>query len=92
MPDIFYCVVSQLDPDSYVNPDPYWNPSLSVRQTLVRLAMTHNIFTRPALSMLWRSLPDDRALKHVLSVVGIVKPLPRASGLLQEPERVRIFI
>ena len=77
--DILHCVISHLDPDRYPNPsDP---EGWSVRQALARLATTHTTFTQPALSALWRSLPNDRALKHLLCVVRL--------AALEDPPKYR---
>lgn len=91
--DILHCIALYLNPGWDVDPDPYEDPSVPVchRQALVRLAMAHSTFARPAMSVLWRSLPSDRALKGVLSVVGIAKQLPLEEHST-EPEWVRVFI
>ncbi|PIL23599.1 hypothetical protein GSI_14912 [Ganoderma sinense ZZ0214-1] len=47
------------------------------RQALVRLAIAHSTFTKPALAALWRFLPSEEPLKHLLCVVGIAQRPPR---------------
>ena len=51
--------------------------SQATRQTLARLATVHSSFTRPTLSVLWRYLRTDKALLHLLTVVGIAREPPR---------------
>ncbi len=73
--DILHCIISHLDPDPYVY-SAYHPEGRSVRQSLARLAAAHNTFTQPALSALWRYLPNDDALKHLLCVVGVAREVP----------------
>ena len=77
--DILHCIISHLDPDPYVDPDDA--KGRSIRQSLARLATTHSTFTKPALSALWRSLPNDDALKHLLCVIGL--------AALEDPPKYR---
>ena len=77
--DILHCIISHLSPDPYVNT---WDQEgFSIRQTLGRLAVTHSMFTQPALAALWRSLSDDEVLKQLLCVVGIARKVPQQNGL-----------
>ena len=77
--DIIHCIIAHLDPDPYV--DDSHNPEgRSVRQALARLARTHSTFTKPALSELWRSLPGDDVLCHLLCVLGIANEVPQEDG------------
>ena len=68
-PDVIYYVVSHLDP---------WIPEgdldvYTVRRALARLAGTCRNFTRPALKMLWKHLPDDQPLADLLCILGIAQ-------------------
>ena len=68
-PDVIYYVVSHLDP---------WIPEgdldvYPVRRALARLARTCRNFTRPALKMLWKRLPDDQPLADLLCILGIAQ-------------------
>ena len=77
--DILHCIISHLSPDPYVNT---WDQEgFSIRQTLGRLAVTHSMFTQPALAALWRSLSDDEVLKQLLCVVGIARKVPQQNRL-----------
>ena len=77
--DIIHCIIAHLDPDPYV--DDSHNPEgRSIRQALARLARTHSTFTKPALSELWRSLPGDDVLCHLLCVLGIANEVPQEDG------------
>ncbi|KAI1793061.1 hypothetical protein LXA43DRAFT_1002605 [Ganoderma leucocontextum] len=51
--------------------------SRSARQALARLARAHSSFTKPALAVLWRSLPNAKALEHLLRVVGVAQRHPQ---------------
>ncbi|KAM5540945.1 hypothetical protein V8D89_005256 [Ganoderma adspersum] len=68
-PDVIYYVVSHLDP---------WVPDgdldvYTVRRALARSARTCRNFTRPALKMLWKHLPDDQPLADLLCTLGIAR-------------------
>ena len=67
--DILYAVFPHLNPDDYASV----NEIVSVRRTLLQAALTCKTMTRPALSVLWRSLPSDRPLLALLSAYGIVR-------------------
>ena len=66
--DIIYHIVSYLDPGL-----PYTVGSKLVRRALARLARTCRNFTRPALKMLWKRLPDDQPLADLLCILGIAQ-------------------
>ncbi|KAM5536122.1 hypothetical protein V8D89_010221 [Ganoderma adspersum] len=77
--DILHHVVSHLAADLDV-PTPESlrfdvddSGSDAARQALARLARAHTTFTQPALAALWRFLPSDQALKHLLCVLGIAQ-------------------
>ena len=63
--DMLFHIVSHLDASG--------THSKSVRRALVRLAQAHSTFKKPALATLWRSLPDAKALEHLLCVLGIAQ-------------------
>ncbi|KAI1787406.1 hypothetical protein LXA43DRAFT_712766 [Ganoderma leucocontextum] len=77
--DILYYIVLHLAADLNNVPHGHYNEltdSKSARQALARLARVHSSFTRPALAALWRFLWSDKALKHLLCVVGIAQRPP----------------
>ncbi len=55
--------------------------SNTARQTLARLARVHRRCTQPALDALWRSLPSDEALRHLLCVISMESNPPLVRGL-----------
>ena len=71
--DTFYHILSHLTPD----PTPRTvdlsesRDSESARKALSRLARVHSSFTQPVLAAMWRSLPSETPLEHLLCVVGI---------------------
>ncbi|PIL37413.1 hypothetical protein GSI_01107 [Ganoderma sinense ZZ0214-1] len=65
--DILFHVVSHLSATH----------SRSARRTLVRLARVHSTFKKPALAVLWRSLPSAEALEHLLCAIGIAQEDPQ---------------
>ena len=88
--DVFYLILSHLAPSSA---EPNSNAtssfdetpdSTSARKDLACLARAHRSFTEPTLAVLWRSLPSQKPLEHLLCVVGIAQRLPdseRSDGL-----------
>ncbi|KAM5540950.1 hypothetical protein V8D89_005261 [Ganoderma adspersum] len=77
--DVIHCILAHLDPDPYVN-DSHNPEGRSIRQALARLARAHSTFTKPTISALWRSLPGDDVLSHLLCVVGIANEVPQEDG------------
>lgn len=77
--DILDHIVSRIAAELYLStPEPprfEWDDSGSdaARQALARLARAHGTFTQPALAALWRYLPSDEPLKHLICVVGIAQ-------------------
>ncbi|KAI1790579.1 hypothetical protein LXA43DRAFT_946878 [Ganoderma leucocontextum] len=84
--DILHHIVSHLAADLDV-PTPESprfelddSESEAARQALAQLARAHSTFAQPALAALWRHLPSDEALKHLLCVVGIAHRPPELCG------------
>ena len=82
--DIFYHILSHLAPD-LKGLNIAFNETLEAmdtRKTSACLARTHSSFTKPALTEMWRSLPNQKALEHLLCVVGIARkrPLEQCDG------------
>ena len=76
--DILHCIISYLDPEPYT--DTKSSEAIAIRKALIRLAITHTMFTKSALSALWRCLPEDDVLYHLLCVVGVAKEVPIENG------------
>ena len=67
-PDILHCVFAFLDPDLHLERN---DAVYEFRQTLAASARTCSGFTGPALSVLWKRLPDDQPLADLLCALGI---------------------
>ena len=59
------------------------------RRTLARLAQVHTRFNQPALAALWKFLPSDEPLKHLLCLVGIAQRPPHHEDVWRKPSPVR---
>lgn len=97
--DVLHHVVSHLAADLDIPPpqsprfDLDDSGSDAARQALARLATVHTTFTQPALAALWRFLPSDDALKHLLCVVGIAQRPPHdGEDAWRTPPMVLVFI
>ena len=78
--DVLYAIFSYLDPDlqaggSDVDPELQSDETRSTRNTLALLARAHRLFTWPAVTVLWRSLPSDIPLKELANMHEIGKLL-----------------
>ena len=73
--DLLYHIVQHLDPDRSSVED-----RTRVRQTLLSAALTCRNFARPALAALWRSLPSDKPLTHLLFTLKLAGYSPFYDG------------
>ena len=77
--DVFYLILSHLapnpaEPNSNVASSFDETPdSTSARKDLACLARAHRSFTQPTLAVLWRSLPSQKPLEHLLCAIGIAQ-------------------
>ena len=69
-PDILHCVFAFLDPDLHLERKDVVYES---RQALAASARTCSGFTGPALSVLWKRLPDDQPLADLLCALDIAE-------------------
>ena len=81
--DIFFQILSHLCADPKADGPSSLSfretrESISARKALACLARTHSSFTQPALAEMWRSLPSQEPLEHLLLVVGIAQRPPPA--------------
>ena len=91
--DILYHILSHLTPDPKVPSVFLEGPadSKSARNALACLARAHTIFTRPALAVMWRSLPSQGALEHLLCVLELARRPPWPPEQQDRPPLVCMF-
>ena len=89
-PDILYDVFAYLDPSQQIGEESVYD----CRRSLAVSARTCRQFTIPALSMLWKRLPDDQPLADLLCALGIVSREPDPEGEtfneVHRPRRYRL--
>ncbi|TBU40529.1 hypothetical protein BD309DRAFT_967292 [Dichomitus squalens] len=92
--DIIYHIFAHLDPERYSPYDPHAN-LYDARQALARSARACRSFTRPALKVLWKRIPDDQPLADLLCSLGIAEKESTLAGndvIGDEPARFEIPI
>ncbi|KAH9914064.1 uncharacterized protein BXZ73DRAFT_106709 [Epithele typhae] len=73
--DILYDVFPLLDPDDY------GVEAQLIRRTLLAAGLTCRNFMRPAITVLWRSLPGERPLVSLLLALGMAGPRSEPSSI-----------
>ena len=70
--DITHHIFAHLNPEHHSSYDTKAS-IYDARQALANAARSCRAFTRPALKILWRSLPDDQPLADLLCTLGIAQ-------------------